>query len=275
MTSRADSGTPAAGIPALRRWSRRERLLALSLLALATVAWLLTNQLAMPEMTVGILTGADPMANGMRPGLADGVALFLITWVVMMAAMMLPSIAPFTVGIDRIMRRAAVGRAGTIALTLGYFVVWLGAGVAAFAVVRGFDAAAADSGALAARLGAGVLLAAGFYQLTPLKRVCLRHCRAPALLLLQHGPRAVRGRFGAFSAGLSHGGYCLGCCWALMVVLLAAGVMSLAWMGVIAAMVALEKIPRRGAAISLAFGAILIILGCAVLIRPDILISLS
>lgn len=275
MTSRGDAGTRAAGIPALRRWSRRERLLALSLLALAAVAWLLTNRLAMPDMTVGILTGADPMEDAMRPGVADGVALFLVTWVVMMAAMMLPSIAPFTVGIDRIMRRAGVGRAGTVALTLGYFVVWLGAGVVAFLVVRGFDAAAADSGALAARLGGAVLLAAGLYQLTPLKRVCLRHCRSPALLLLQHGPRAVRGRVGAFRAGLGHGGYCLGCCWALMVVLLAAGVMSLVWMGVIAAMVALEKVPRRGAAISLVFGALLIILGCALLIRPEILDVLS
>ncbi|HVW44305.1 MAG TPA: DUF2182 domain-containing protein [Amycolatopsis sp.] len=272
---RADSGTRPAGVPALRRWSRRERLLALSLLALATVAWLLTNRLAMPEMTVGILTGADPMADAMRPGLGDGVALFLVTWLVMMAAMMLPGIAPFTVGMDRIMRRSGVGRAGTIALTLGYFVVWLGAGVAAFLVVRGFDAAAADSGALAARLGAGVLLAAGLYQLTPLKRVCLRHCRSPALLLLQHGPGAVRGRFGAFRAGLSHGGYCLGCCWALMVVLLAAGVMSLAWMGVIAAMVALEKVPRRGVAISLVFGAVLVVLGCVLLARPGILPALS
>jgi predicted metal-binding membrane protein len=267
--------TRAAGIPALRRWSRRERLLALSLLALATVAWLLTNRLAMPDMTVGILTGADPMADVIWPGVAAGVALFLVTWVVMMAAMMLPSIAPFTIGIDRIMRRSGVGRAGTVALTLGYFVVWLSAGVPAFLVVRGFDSAAADSGALAARLGAGVLLAAGLYQLTPLKRVCLRHCRSPALLLLQHGPRAVSGRFGAFRAGLGHGGYCLGCCWALMVVLLAAGVMSLVWMGVIAAMVALEKVPRRGAALSLVFGAFLIVLGCAVLIRPEILTSLS
>jgi predicted metal-binding membrane protein len=246
----------------------------MSLLALAAVAWLLTHRLAMPEMTVGILTGADPMAQTMRSGLADGVVFFLITWAVMMLAMMLPSIAPFTIAIDRIMRRAGPGRQGTITLTLGYFTVWIGAGLVAFLVVRGFEAAAEDSGALPARLGAGVLLAAGLYQVTPLKQVCLRHCRSPTLLVLQHGQQAVSGRLGAFRVGLRHGGYCLGCCWALMAVLLAAGAMSLAWMGVIAAMVALEKLPRGGQVISIVFGALLIALGCVVLARPEILTAL-
>lgn len=237
MTARARTGEPT-GIPPLRRWSRAELALSGLLLAIAAVAWLLTHELSEPGMRSGILTGANPMDDTMRlPVLA--VVLFLATWTVMMAAMMLPSIVPFTIGISRLLSASGARRGGLAVLTLGYFLIWIATGMVAYVLVRGFELLAVDP-ETAARTGAGVLLAAGAYQLTPLKRVCLRHCRSPMLLVLQHGQAALRSRFGAARAGLAHGGYCLGCCWALMAILVAAGVMSLTWMAIIAAVVALD-----------------------------------
>jgi predicted metal-binding membrane protein len=120
-----------------------------------------------------------------------------------------------------------------------------------------------------------VLLAAGAYQLTPLKRVCPQHCRLPLLLVIQHGQTALRGPFGAARAGLAHDGYCLGCCWALMAILLAAGAMSLTWMAVIAAIVALEKLHRHGELMSRVLGGLLLAAGLALLVQPAALPTMS
>lgn len=261
-------------IPALRVWSRREVLLACVLLALAAAAWVLTHLLGTPEMRVGILTGAQPM-GGMMPAGAMDAGFFLVTWIVMMAAMMLPSIVPFTIGMGRLMRAEGIGATGTALLTLGYFVVWSAAGVIAYLVWSAFEDLSAGSSTDAARAGAAVLLVAAVYQLTPLKRVCLRHCRSPGLLILQHGPRAVSSRFGAVSAGVAHGVYCLGCCWALMGVLLALGVMSLVWMGVVAAVIAVEKVSRYGEPISRALGGVLAALAGVVLLNPAVLATIG
>lgn len=273
MISPSGMRGPVLGMPRLRRWSLAELLLAGVLLALAGAAWLLTNRLSTPDMRVGILTGAQPM-EGMRPWPLDA-ALFLVTWVVMMAAMMLPSIVPFTVRMARLMRARGIGGARTIALIVGYFLVWAGMGAVSYLVLRGFEAIVVSPGVMAVRVGAVVLLAAGIYQLTPLKRVCLQHCRSPALLLLHHGERAVRSRFGALRVGIAHGVYCIGCCWALMVVLLAAGVMSLVWMGVIAAVVAVEKMNRHGETISLVLGGLLVVLALCLFVEPGVLAVVS
>jgi predicted metal-binding membrane protein len=186
-----------------------------------------------------------------------GAALFQVTWIVMMAAMMLPSLVPFTIGVGRLMRAGGGGRPGTALLTLGYFAVWVATGAVAYLVWGGLEKLAVGSPADAARAGSAVLFGAAIYQLTPLKRVCLRHCRSPSLLLMQHGPQAVASRFGATRAGLEHGLYCLGCCWALMAVLLALGVMSLVWMGLVAAVIAVEKVTRYGEHISRGVGVLL------------------
>jgi predicted metal-binding membrane protein len=264
----------ARGIPSLRRWSRRELLLAGALLTLAASAWMLTHLTGTPEMRVGILTGAQPM-DDMVPAGPMGAALFLVTWIVMMAAMMLPSLVPFTIGLDRLMRAGGAGRLGTALLTLGYFAVWVVTGAIAYVVWRGFDELSVGSSATAAGAGSSVLLVAAIYQLTPLKRVCLRHCRSPTLLLLQHGPRAVASRFGATRAGVAHGLYCLGCCWALMAVLLALGVMSLTWMGAVAAVIALEKVTRFGEPISRGLGILLAALAVLVLLDPALLATIA
>lgn len=265
----------APEVPALRRWSRREGLLAGVLLALAASAWLLTHLLGSPEMRVGILTGADPMGDMTMPADQMSAAFFLATWIVMMAAMMLPSLVPFTIGVGRLMRAAGAARSSTALLTLGYFTVWATTGGLAYLAWRGFEELAAASPTTVSRAGAAVLAVAAAYELTPIKRVCLRRCRSPFLLLLQHGPRAVTSRSGAFRAGVTHGAYCFGCCWALMAVLLALGVMSLVWMGVVAAAIAVEKVARHGERISQALGLLLSALAVLVLLEPAVLATMG
>jgi predicted metal-binding membrane protein len=160
-----------------------------------------------------------------------GLGWFLVTWVLMMTAMMLPSLVP-----------AARVSARPAAFVAGYLSVWTAAGLAGYAIIEGVRGA--DLGWLAwERAGryvtAGVILAAAVYQLTAVKETCLRRCRNP----VPSGPGTV----GAVDAGLRHGASCVACCWALMAALLALGAMSLVWMAVIAALIAAERLLPRSA----------------------------
>ncbi|HEY0696732.1 MAG TPA: DUF2182 domain-containing protein [Micromonospora sp.] len=273
------------GVPALRAWTRFELVLAGVLLAAAAGAWALTGALSMPDMQAGILTGLQPMPTtpampgmpgmpGMEPSAGAGpalaAALFLATWIVMMAAMMLPAITPFTIGLARLLGEHPHRRRRLAALTAGYLAVWGVAGLAALAVVEAFDALAADPSPATVRTGAAVLLLAGAYQFTPLKRWCLVRCRSPLALVVRHGPRVTRSGIGAVATGLTHGGYCLGCCWALMLVLLAAGVMNLVWMAVIAAVITVEKVLPRGEVLAQVIGALLLAVGVLLLAAPGL-----
>jgi predicted metal-binding membrane protein len=193
-----------------------------SLLALAAVAWALSAER---------MSGMD-MGPGTELG---GLGGFVVTWVLMMAAMMLPSLAPAA---------RASGRAA--AFVAGYLGVWSGAGVAAYAVVEGVRLQ--DLGWLAwdragRYVAAGVILAAAAYQLTPAKAGCLRRCRHPAV----SGP----GLASALRDGVRHGGFCVGCCWALMAALFALGAMSLVWMALIGALITAERLlPQRAMAVT-------------------------
>lgn len=289
-------GGGATGSAGLRLLSRGESVLVGLLLALSGAAWWVTNRLATPDMRLGILTGAadsamdpstapgspsmapsaDPsMAGPMTGSMSMGLGLFLVTWVVMMAAMMLPSAAPVVVGATRLAAaRGARTRTG-YGLTAGYLMVWALIGVAAYGLFLGFQAVVSAGDVTAARVGGAVLLSAGVFQLTPLKRVCLRHCRSPLALLAHYGEALYRGQLGAFGVGVRHGGYCVGCCWAFMAVLLAAGMMSLAWMAAIAAIVLAEKVLPRGEALSGVLGVSLIGLGVAVLAAPGLVPALA
>jgi predicted metal-binding membrane protein len=153
--------------------------------------------------------------------------------------------------------------------------VWAATGAIAYLVWRGFEKLTVGSPADTARAGSAVLFGAAIYQLTPVKRVCLRHCRSPSLLLLQHGPQALASRFGATRTGLVHGMYCLGCCWALMAVLLALGVMSLVWMGVVAAVIAVEKVSKHGEPISRGLGVLLAAVAVLVQLDPAVLATIG
>jgi predicted metal-binding membrane protein len=202
------------------------------LLALAGGAWALTD-LRMAGMDGG--PGTDPGAFG----------FYISTWVVMMAAMMLPSAGPMVLMHRRMQRSTGA----TSAFVAAYLLVWAASGLVAYGVLElgrslagGFFAWGHAGRATAAAL----LLAAAIYELTPLKNACLGRCRSPLAFVLgswRHGRR------GALAMGVEHGAWCLGCCWALMVALFALGAMSLTWMLVVAALIAAEKLlPWRTAA---------------------------
>jgi predicted metal-binding membrane protein len=160
-----------------------------------------------------------------------GAGLWIGAWTVMMAAMMLPSTSPLVL----LYARQSTAASSTL-LTAGYVAVWAGVGLAAY----GIDMRLPDP---SNRVVGAVLIGAGLYQLTPLKTACLRRCRNPADFLVTHWRR---GRVGALRLGVEHGAYCVGCCWALMGVLVVAGSMSLAWVVAIALVVAGEKLLPAG-----------------------------
>jgi predicted metal-binding membrane protein len=223
------------------------------LFALAAVAWWSTAD-RMAGMDAG--PGTDLGALGW----------FLGVWVVMMAAMMFPSLAPTVALYARMTRRRGTSLA--MLFTSGYLLVWGAAGVGAYGLFRvgrslfGGDLAWHAGGRWFA---AGVLAVAALYELTPLKNVCLAKCRSPLGFLLGTWRD---GRFGALEMGSRHAGWCLGCCWALMAALFALGVMSLSWMALVAALIALEKtIPWRRA-VTWGTAAVLLVLAIAVAVAP-------
>jgi predicted metal-binding membrane protein len=152
--------------------------------------------------------------------MAGGVAIYVGMWTLMMTAMMLPSISPLV--------RIHHAPSATVELGTAYLAVWAATGLLAYAV----DMHVGVSPAL-------VLLAAAVYELTPLKAACLRRCRSPLDFLFQHWRG---GRFGALRLGLEHAVYCVGCCWAVMAVLVLAAAMSVAWAAVLAAVVFVQKV---------------------------------
>jgi predicted metal-binding membrane protein len=208
-------------------------------------------------VTANRMDGMD-MGPGTELG---GLGWFVGVWATMMAAMMLPSLVPMGAAYAR----AGTGRGSaerrpfvaTIAFAAGYLLTWVAAGLAAYALVEGIRSL--HPGFLAwdeagPYIAASVIAGAALYELTPVKAACLRHCRDPRLLVERWRP----GPLGALWAGVEHGGFCVGCCWALMAALFALGVMSIGWMVLIAAVIAIEKLLPR---ISLASLGIVVALG--------------
>ena len=231
-----------------------------ALLALAAAAW--------------VVTGARMGGMDAGPGTYHGtLAFFVSTWVVMMAAMMFPSVYPVVAVYQRLHdSRRERGRSAPLGakacFVLGYLAIWTATGLAAYAVLRLGAAASIDALAWdrAGRyVAGGVLLAAAAYELTPLKHACLSHCRGPLSFFLEHWHD---GRAGALRMGIVHGAWCVGCCWALMAALFALGAMSIVWMGLVAALIALEKLlPWRRLAVG-SVTAVLVVLGLAVMLAP-------
>jgi predicted metal-binding membrane protein len=194
--------------------------------------------------------------------------------VVMMAAMMFPSIFPMVIMYARIQEgkreKGQAPPAGATAIFVGgYLVSWAAAGLLGYAIFEGVRSL--DLGWLAwdeagSYVAGGVIVGAAIYQLTPLKDVCLRHCRNPLMFIATHW-RA--GRMGALQMGIEHGGFCVGCCWMLMAALFALGVMSLGWMAVIAAVIATEKLLPWKALANRGIAVALVVLGLAVAIAPE------
>jgi predicted metal-binding membrane protein len=232
-----------------------------ALVALAGIAWLVTAE-RMRGMDAG--PGTD----------VGSLGFYVSVWVVMMAAMMFPSIAPMVVMHARIQAgRVNDGRARRSRLTAlfvaGYLVAWTTFGLAAYALLTlgrslSINALSWDRGG--PYIAGGVVCAAAVYQLTPLKDACLSRCRSPFWFLLH---RWRQGRLGALGMGASHGAWCVGCCWALMATLFALGVMSVGWMAFVAALIAVEKLLPWKAVANRAIAVLLLMLGLAVALAPD------
>jgi predicted metal-binding membrane protein len=231
----------------------RTRLALVALLfALAGIAWWIT---------------ADRM-RGMDegPGTSLGtLGWFVGVWVVMMAAMMFPSVSP-TVALYSRMARSTTA---ALVFMSGYLLAWAGAGVLAYAVsdlgrsLLGSELSWDRGGRW---LAGGILVVAAVYELTPLKDVCLGKCRSPLGFLFG----AWRdGLSGALQMGIRHGGWCIGCCWALMAALFALGVMSLAWMAFVAALIAAEKTLPWGRAVTYGTATVLLLLGVLLIAAPE------
>ena len=205
------------------------------------------------------------MDNGPWTGLGT-FGWFLGVWVVMMAAMMFPSVSP-TVALYSRMTKAR-NPALPLLFASGYLATWAGVGILAFAVAAAGGRLVGDplSWDRAGRWAAGaILVVAAVYELTPLKDVCLGKCRSPLGFLLgawRGGPS------GALQMGARHGLWCVGCCWALMAALFALGVMSIAWMAFVAALIAAEKTLPWGRAVTYGTAALLLVLGVLIIVAP-------
>jgi predicted metal-binding membrane protein len=257
---------------------RRERLIAGGCLAaIVLIAWLYLLHLnaAMPHMDMPDMTGMDMNMPGMvmtQPHEWDMTAVFLlfVMWAVMMVAMMVPSAAPMILAVLTVnhRRQAAARPLVPVGIFLcGYLAVWTAYSAMATLAQWGLHKAALLSPAMAAAsplVSGGLLLAAGIFQWTPLKRACLRSCRSPLSFLMSEWRD---GAAGAFIMGLRHGSYCLGCCWILMALLFVAGVMNLVWVAVIALFVMAEKLLSRGELLGRVAGIGLGSAGVAVLAR--------
>jgi predicted metal-binding membrane protein len=233
---------------------------------LTSVVLLLLAAAAWGAVIRSSLRGDDMMMTMPMPAtVADGFA-FVVSWGVMMTAMMLPSAVPMISLYGATQRGSDGARAKGVPVagfTAVYLVLWAASGIP---VYLAHTVIMTLPGSPFAYAVAVILLAAGVFQLSPLKQVCLRACRSPLAFLLGHW-RA--GRRGSLALGWSHAIYCLGCCWALMLVLVAAGAMGLRWVLLITAVVAAEKLLPGGEWIARAAGVALLLLGLTVALHPE------
>jgi predicted metal-binding membrane protein len=237
-----------------------------SLVLLSGAAWFYLSRDPGDDMAVGVLTRPDAdVGMSMDSDTSMSLGLFTITWLVMMIAMMFPAIAPVVLLFDRWRRKRNKTPASTLGFVLGYLVVWTTAGLVVYAALLAIDARV-DSSTTAIRIGGAVLVAAGLYQMTPLKTVCLTKCRSPLGLVMEHAHDLGRGMRGPLRVGLSHGAYCLGCCWALMAILVVLGLMNPGWMAAVTALILVEKVLPPGPAIGRIIGMGITLAGAAVLV---------
>ena len=235
------------------------------LLALAAAAWVLLVWQGAGSSTD--MAMASP-TMGMR------APLFLAIWVVMMVAMMFPAAAPMILTFHKVQagkRQRGDAFVATWIFVAAYMLVWSLSGVAAYAgalAAEAFAQRAALSPGTAARIGGVVLLAAGLYQLTALKDLCLSKCRTPVGFIITSWRDGVAG---ALHMGLLHGVYCLGCCWLLFLILFPLGMMNVAAMAVITLVVFAEKTLPWGRPVGCAAAAVLVAYGTVVLVAPQVL----
>lgn len=255
-----------AELSALEHLLRRDRLVvALGLAVAVALAWVFL------AVGAGMDTGMADMAMDMpMPWSPFYAALVFVMWWVMMIAMMVPSAAPAILLFAAIRRKQGPADHASAQAWIfcgGYLAMWAGFSLLATLAQWVLEHAGLLSMAIAttsAVLGGVILLAAGLYQVTPLKQACLRYCQNPVLFLSRYWQG---GAAGAFRMGLRHGAYCLGCCWFLMALLFVGGVMNLGWIAGIALYVAAEKLLPVGRTLSCLAGAALCAAGALLLTR--------
>ena len=237
------------------------------LMLLAGVAWWSTLGSAhvMSSMVQGLASVDTAMPFTMS------AFVFMAMWMTMMVAMMFPTIAPIVLLHRMVVRRRGEGSAPTIAFVGGYLAVWAAVGLLPLVTLVAFRSIADGSGWVD-RVGGAVLMLAGGYQFTRWKDTCLRACRSPLSFLATHNFGG--GLPGALRAGLSHGLYCLGCCWAIMAVLIVLGGMQLGWALALALVLSAEKLLTYGPQLVRVTAAAALSLGFALLIAPSLLIHL-
>lgn len=251
---------------ALTAWLSAQRSIIAGLLfAFAAAAWAL---LVWQTGTMGTDAVMTSPTMGMR------APLFLATWVVMMVAMMFPAAAPMILTFHTVqLRRRQQGEAfvATWVFVAAYLLVWALSGVVAYAgalATETIAARAALSSSAAGRVGGALLLAAGLYQLSPLKDLCLSKCRTPIGFIMTSWRD---GTAGALHMGMLHGTWCLGCCWLLFVILFPLGIMNISAMAAVTLVICAEKTLPWGRTIARLAAAALIAYGAAALVWPQIL----
>jgi len=256
----ADSGVSTASI-----WRDRvSYVVGAALAAITAIAWVEVVRQNM-DMQPAITGDADVVS-------LPAAVVFLAAWGVMMAAMMLPSATPMIVMYDKISRGLAHGNrvVPTAFFAAIYLLIWLALGAVVYIAGAGLNLLAAANPNVASWLPyllAAVLVATGVYQFTPLKRACLRNCRTPVGFVMGRWRAGYRG---TVKLAVAHAGYCVGCCVGLMVVLVAAGAMSLPWVLLIAAIVFIEKLLPRGELFARLAGVGFVVLGFAIAVDPDL-----
>ncbi len=263
MTSQPQTTTSSTSTPsALEHALRRDRALVIAaILIIAAIAWAYTVYLAETGMGMGDGMGMGMAMADMRSWSAADFGLMFVMWAVMMVAMMAPSAAPMLLmfaAVNRKRRERDAPYVPTGIFLTGYVIVWTAFAAAATAGNWGLHQASLLSSMMGAStsgyLGGALLLAAGAFQWSPLKTACLKQCRTPMGFLMtswREGPR------GALRMGLEHGAYCLGCCWALMLLLFVLGVMNLVWIAALAAFVLAEKVAPMSEWVSRGTGVLL------------------
>jgi predicted metal-binding membrane protein len=264
----AHADPPPTGSRAITLSRRDRAVILLALLGVAGIAWLYLVAIGqdMSGMAMGHMPDMDmPMPAPWTPAT---FALTFTMWWVMMIGMMAPSAAPMVLmfaTLNRSKRARGQTFVPTSIFLLGYLLAWGAFSIAATLAQWALSCVALLSPALAITnpvLGGALVILAGLYQFTPLKQACLRNCRSPFAFVLNHWRD---GRAGALRMGLEHGGFCLGCCGMLMVLLFAAGAMNLLWVAALAAFVFVEKLLPGGRRIGRAGGGVMVGLGVLML----------
>ena len=258
--------TPLAALRILS-WRINAAVIAV-LTVLSLVAWFATvdQAVSMRNMVMG-LGQIGALSQGDMPA-----GIFFVMWVTMMVAMMLPTVAPIVLAHLAVVRRRRRGAGATVVFMAGYLLVWSAIGVVPFLAYKSF-AHIPDDAAWLPALAGGILVFAGAYQFTGWKRVCFDHCQSPLAFVAMHDFDG--GAASSLRAGVLHGAYCLGCCWALTVVLLVVGLMNLTWMAAIFALFLVEKSWRHGLVMAKIAGALLVALGALVIAYPGALAAIS